>query len=91
MPSLALAALAMTVAARRGPVVTRSCRGAAIAAAGLVAAMTEVGYAGNPRYLVPVSAALVSWAAWAWRASRGRPGRRPRVRRAGATTPPSAP
>ena len=61
VPSLALAALATTVAALRRP--RRDALLLVLAAAsagwvGLVAAMTEVGYAGNPRYLVPVSAAL---------------------------------
>jgi hypothetical protein len=61
VPSLALVALGTTAAALARPrrdALLLVLAGASAAWVALVAAMTEAGYAGNPRYLVPVSAAM---------------------------------
>jgi hypothetical protein len=83
--ALGVAAALVGVARRRGGGAVLALAGAAVAWVAIVAAMTEAGYAGNPRYLV-LAAALASVCAgvgWAlpvrWIAARASRSGRPRL------------
>ena len=88
VPSLAVAGLlglATALARPRRDAALLALAGAALGWVGLVAAMAEAGYAGNPRYLVPVSAAWAVLAGVGVGRAAGAAGAL--VRRAGARGP----